>query len=112
MKEEIKDRWVEALRSGKYKQGRKVLKKGKNFCCLGVLCDITKDELGLEWNARIPASDSLDGERLFLPLSVKDYAGLSARNPGVGVKALSDMNDTGVKFNRIADLIEKHWEEL
>jgi len=111
MKQEIAERWVQALRSGKYKQGRGVLKQDESFCCLGVLCDITKDELELEWIPD-PDSDSLDGGLLVLPLSVMDYAGLSARNPAVGVKTLSDMNDAGVKFNRIAKLIEKHWEEL
>lgn len=43
MKKGLKARWVAALRSGKYKQARKVLKRqdGKAFCCLGVLCDIS-----------------------------------------------------------------------
>ena len=40
MKKEIADKWVEALRSGKYKQGKSALKKDDSFCCLGVLCDI------------------------------------------------------------------------
>ena len=29
-------KWVRALRSGKYKQGRERLFEGKNYCCLGV----------------------------------------------------------------------------
>jgi hypothetical protein len=33
--------WVKALRSGKYKQGTKVLRSADNaFCCLGVLCAV------------------------------------------------------------------------
>ena len=44
MKKSIKAKWVRALRSGKYKQGRKMLVQdtdcGKAYCCLGVLCDI------------------------------------------------------------------------
>jgi hypothetical protein len=45
----LKTKWVAALRSGKYKQGRSQLKQTRNtdngdpvttFCCLGVLKDI------------------------------------------------------------------------
>lgn len=45
MDKTIMKKWVKALRSGKYKQGRGTLcqvdKKGnESFCCLGVLCDL------------------------------------------------------------------------
>ena len=33
-------KWVEALRSGKYKQGKISLQNANGFCCLGVACDI------------------------------------------------------------------------
>jgi hypothetical protein len=33
-------KWVKALRSGKYAQGRIRLQDGENFCCLGVACKI------------------------------------------------------------------------
>lgn len=37
MNKEIKIKWVTALRSGKYKQGKKALNINNNFfCCLGV----------------------------------------------------------------------------
>ena len=111
MKEEIKDRWVEALRSGKYKQGKRALKQGENFCCLGVLCDITKDEIGMEW-IHDPGGDFMDGYPSLPPPSVRDYAGLHMGNPTIERTSLALMNDTGVEFSVIADLIEKHWEEL
>lgn len=46
---EIKTKWLEALRSGEYKQGRSLLHyktdEGEDcFCCLGVLCDIAAKE--------------------------------------------------------------------
>lgn len=42
MDPELKAKWLEALRSGKYEQGIRVLKtKEGKFCCLGVLCDIS-----------------------------------------------------------------------
>ncbi len=40
MNKEVKDKWIEALESGKYKQGQENLRKGDKYCCLGVLCDI------------------------------------------------------------------------
>ena len=46
MDKELKTKWVEALRSGEYEQGRMSLRRLKNdggysYCCLGVLADIT-----------------------------------------------------------------------
>ena len=44
---ETRTKWLEALRSGDYKQGQIYLRNKENeFCCLGVLCDI----LGAEWD--------------------------------------------------------------
>lgn len=40
MNPEWKKKWVEALRSGKYKQGKEALCFGDKYCCLGVLCEI------------------------------------------------------------------------
>jgi hypothetical protein len=45
MRQDLKNKWIEALLSGKYKQGqanlRLTLVNGKQVhCCLGVLCDI------------------------------------------------------------------------
>lgn len=41
MNVEWKQKWLDALRSGKYKQGTGVLRDQYNrFCCLGVLCDV------------------------------------------------------------------------
>ena len=52
MERALRDRWVEALRSGKYEQTRGTLRRNKEqelagmeptpvgFCCLGVLCDV------------------------------------------------------------------------
>lgn len=52
--------WVKALRSGKYQQGRKALRnKDNKFCCLGVLCDISKKNLGIDWEPE-EESDSFE----------------------------------------------------
>jgi hypothetical protein len=44
MKHQIKKRWVEALRSGKYKQGKDYLCRDGDFCCLGVLCELAVED--------------------------------------------------------------------
>lgn len=40
MDNELKVKWVDALRSGNYVQGQQALCNGGNFCCLGVLCEV------------------------------------------------------------------------
>lgn len=40
MREDIKELWVTALRSGEYKQGTGQLNYSGHFCCLGVLCEV------------------------------------------------------------------------
>jgi hypothetical protein len=45
MDTEMKTKWVAALRSGDYQQGKSRLRKveldgSESYCCLGVLCDI------------------------------------------------------------------------
>ena len=46
MKKEVKEQWLEALRSDKYRQARNTLRSetGKAFCCLGVLNDLYMDD--------------------------------------------------------------------
>lgn len=100
MKKEVADKWVEALRSGKYKQTCHGLRAGDRFCCLGVLCDISglgewKDEEYLE-------------EILWLPDQVFEWAGIS----DVAQSDLAVVNDRGHSFNAIAERIEKKWMKL
>jgi hypothetical protein len=44
MDKKLKAKWIKALRSGEYKQGKGVLRSGTgkdaSYCCLGVLCDV------------------------------------------------------------------------
>lgn len=40
LKPDIKAAWVEALRSGKYQQGKNYLNSEGRYCCLGVLCEL------------------------------------------------------------------------
>lgn len=40
MKKTLKLKWIAALRSGAYKQGKGRLRRGDSYCCLGVLCEV------------------------------------------------------------------------
>lgn len=95
MKKEVAKKWVKALRSGKYKQGKGYLKKfnSKNkprHCCLGVLCELYNDTMKknhkktLETRS-ITKYDSLDGDQevftfdgfdTLLPIEVRRWAGI------------------------------------
>ncbi len=41
---ENRRRWVEALRSGEYRQAQNQLRRGNRYSCLGVACDILGSE--------------------------------------------------------------------
>ena len=40
MDPELKSKWISALRSGEYKQGKEYLRDGDTWCCLGVLAKV------------------------------------------------------------------------
>jgi len=119
MNPRIKQRWLDALRSGEYKQTTGNLRDINGFCCLGVLCDLQAQERSTNWVKR-NNSYGLYGEAQTLPLSVQEWAGLDNDIGGMvdfeyekdGVmyvksESLPEINDTWNKnFNEIADLIE------
>ena len=120
MPPEIKQ-WVEALRSGKYKQGRGQLRFKNEYCCLGVLCDISK--LG-KWVSQdgfcdyeYTTSSSQDSCTSSLPSPVMEWANLRSVlgrfNPRKNSTTLVKINDDrGKSFVEIADIIEKNWEKM
>jgi len=111
MNKEIKDKWVKALRSGEYEQGRGCLKKYDTYCCLGVLCDIHAKETGNEWESINDYEYSYFNSMGSLPFTVKKWAGISStcihanKNIKIGLIA---MNDDGKPFTEIADIIEEY----
>lgn len=115
MNADIKKRWVEALRSGEYKQGFTVLHEGNGgFCCLGVLCDIHAKETGEPWiQPRSIGEYTYLGNPVYLPRDVQSWAGLEDDSPVVpfkeGITSLDVLNDYHrYSFDAIADLIEEN----
>lgn len=117
------DRWLEALRSGQYKQGagrlQKDSDKGTSYCCLGVLELVVAGEVefyegaweGEEWGSYfVPSEEFLQKHRIVfydkenhpanIPYlsSIEDYA--------------SNANDRGLSFKELADAIEQEIEYL
>lgn len=103
MNKEIQDRWVAALRSGEYKQGKYRLQRDDDtYCCLGVLCDLAvKDGVVA----------AFDGRRELPPTTLSAWAGSSGwwRSGGVSLPSLND--GLGWTFDQIADHIEKYGVE-
>ena len=108
MNKELRNRWVAALRSGDYLQGRNTLvaKKGDRyyFCCLGVLGVLMGgavtiyekdfDDYGISLEGSI-FTQFLYYPKVPLPINIQKYLG--------------DMNDDGASFETIANYIEAHF---
>lgn len=125
------DRWLTALRSGEYSQAKGRLRKGdeKNFgyCCLGVLVDLEAPNDPYLRTGTVPEMDHLHSWGIkFIGINDTTDRRLNTVNPHgtncpavwydntwVAVTELNDGNyksleDKGLSFNEIADLIEKH----
>ena len=101
MNPEVKQRWLAALRSGFYQQGKHSLSKGGAFCCLGVLCDLHSKETGTQWLAREGDNMYFD-DTSYVPEHIFSWAGIASNNP----LDLATLNDDGASFEAIANKIE------
>lgn len=128
MNPEVKQKWVDALRSGEYKQGKSRLRRVKDgyaprrkrdsyWCCLGVLTDLYSkefnngqgwkwDKVGAFWYWKTSHKDYLSDE-------VMEWAELNYDDPVVSIKSyaegrsLATINDGGFSFDKIAAFIEE-----
>lgn len=90
MNEELKKRWVEALRSGRYPQGKGLLRDvNGNYCCLGVLEEIREKNID-------PFATMPDQHDLVANVGLEWNMAVS----------LAEQNDDGIPFDEIADSIE------
>lgn len=131
MNENVVKLWVDALRSGKYKQGKERLQYEDKYCCLGCLSDlycknvkdisetcVIKNEVDT-WNEDESDVDityeeikctKYGGELEALPEEVRDWVGLQDTtgryNGPKEFNSLAWLNDSGKTFAEIADIIE------
>lgn len=114
MNQEIKQRWITALRSGQYKHGIGNLKINDCFCVLGILCDIHAQETGNTWEKEDGFARELYlGKYGELPEEVVEWAGLDGVSPKVGAYDLTEINDLfrtsdGKLFEHLASVIEDY----
>lgn len=119
MNEQVKKMWLDALRSGRYKQGQNVLHAynsvgDERFCCLGVLCDIAvKHNVVARSEEAKPNYPEIDGHNtagfsygwqsamVDLPVEVIKWAGLPI---------CDDDNDIDY-FNHGDPLVVVNWDD-
>lgn len=127
---EYKDRWIAALRSGEYTQGRHRLcvddgdGDGRAYCCLGVLAEMdgklehAGEEYGTEgeviYGVFVRSDDNREGmdasmywgrEDYLLNVRVPDPIGPPRRYSALA-SVVARMNDRGSTFEQIADYLE------
>ena len=109
MNKEAKQKWIEALRSGMYTQGKCSLKNtDNNYCCLGVLVEVFEKHYGLKFDQKINASyNAMEfgsfGSVAAPPELVIDWIKLLPKHQTL----LMNLNDKhGCSFAGIADLLE------
>lgn len=109
MNEEIKAKWVAALRSGEYKQTTGVLRTKDHFCCLGVLCELAAKEGIIKCKLDTDGYFYYDDEKSVLPQSIVDWADTDDSNPRASDsgESLAELNDNMYPFEQIADIIEE-----
>jgi uncharacterized glyoxalase superfamily protein PhnB len=100
----FKEKWVAALRSGKFKQGKEYLEIEGEYCCLGVACKITHPRLNLG-EANFICDQDFNSKELS---KIRVPAILKGDSDNKIVDTLAKMNDSGASFKKIAAWIEKN----
>lgn len=118
MNNNVKAKWVEALRSGKYVKTEFALKKFNfrklqlEYCALGVLCDLYLKEQGRKWGGNHITGFYVDS---YSPLKIPSHevmkwSGLRYYEPslsefGFDVGEINDCKE--FSFKEIANIIEE-----
>lgn len=100
----LRANWIAALRSGKYKQGKRKLRVEDRYCCLGVACEV----LGIEGVKDSEGYYCYSNLFAVAPQKVVEELGLinevGSRNDGS--TNLTRLNDEGKTFEEIANELE------
>lgn len=110
-------KWLNALRSGEYKQGKGFLRSADGkFCCLGVAVNVMAPST---WLKTIDSYDSYSYRKFgqtdlitdeefnrFIPKYIQNRLDFV-----VDADMLANLNDMGYTFTEIADIIESWWSD-
>ena len=120
-------KWLKALRSNDYEQGATLLRTPEDhFCCLGVACDLISQE-PWKWDREmedwyydeeheLPKQSvmrnayGVSHTDMLIPKSWLPEIDLEERG-GLSTVTLDILNDNGVSFATIADVIERWYAE-
>jgi hypothetical protein len=113
MNQEVKQKWIAALRSGEYSQGNMRLKITEaapswadKHCCLGVLCEIGVKE---------GVIDGFNGANAYPPREITNWLGVEyitdvkppkSDTPSLVLRAASWNDNEGLSFAQIAGRLE------
>ena len=104
MPKELKQKWIDALRSGEYPQTVGTLCNVNGFCCLGVLEYVAVG--AIELHPDRGTSAAMPSDDFYARNNITDvYEGF------ITPAALSRVNDDRVTFLEIADDIESYVDE-
>lgn len=102
--EELKEnrkKWIDALESGEYKQGKCLLKRDDAYCCLGI-CTLLYANENPDYKP--------DWGRTHLDTEVREWVGLSTIGGKFEIghtdNYLVNLNDNGKTFQEIAAVIK------
>jgi hypothetical protein len=114
MNSDLKEEWVEALRSGSYTQGRNALRSyndvedrsADEYCCLGVLADLLVKRGDAEWQGDTELYYYDEGKKLRVGESdlsrLTGYIGLPM---GTQTELMTLNDDENADFDKIAGWI-------
>lgn len=133
----IKEKWLEALRSGEYNQTKGMLRDDKGYDCLGVLCNIHSEETGkgvwkrdgnlfyyislpemsgkcLNLGDDVISWSEVDTSEVKITISPEHLLKLSEKYYKIyggnlsQDPTLTELNDSGIPFEEIANIIEQY----
>jgi hypothetical protein len=122
---DFKFQWLNALRSGTYRQGDGYLHRNDSFCCLGVAIDLIDNTVWKQANTGVGCSvnkvyGAISGATGYphtgdLPSDIEEVLGQKTEFPSDTedefrsvVRHLAHLNDNGSDFNQIATWIEEN----
>ena len=119
MKPEIAKIWSNALRSGRFEQTTGALASNdrNKHCCLGVLCELAAESGVNVEIAQSAINTTYNYESMNLPPVVVKWAGMHTTvgfldGDSLDGPSLIAMNDSGIEFEKIADVIDDNWETI
>jgi hypothetical protein len=120
---DIKEKWLTALRSGKYVKGTGRLCGGNKYCCLGVLCEVQQRPKSLVETTTVTNSYYFDNMSNYISIENELFEILREGGtfwgytidiikdlfPSIGGSSLAEINDNVDSFDEVIEIIEKYF---